>query len=206
VVAAHIRAPGFDAVDPVDGETAEAVVARAADLAAGLLGDVGTRLAHSRRVAIQACVARDLLSEPWRSALVPAAWLHDVGYNAELALVGFHPLDGARYLRLHGWAEEVCRLVAWHTGAGVEAELRDLGPTLVSEFAIPPAEPSAAMAWADLTSSPTGECWSAEERLAEILRRYQPGTLVHRAVTASRPGLLSAASRIDEQLFPGQPI
>lgn len=34
--------------------------------------------------------------------LVAAAWLHDIGYVPELAQTGFHPFDGARYLRRVG--------------------------------------------------------------------------------------------------------
>ena len=34
--------------------------------------------------------------------LVAAAWLHDIGYAPELVETGFHPLDGARYLRREG--------------------------------------------------------------------------------------------------------
>jgi HD superfamily phosphodiesterase len=31
--------------------------------------------------------------------LVAATWLHDIGYSPALTDTGFHPLDGARYLR-----------------------------------------------------------------------------------------------------------
>ena len=71
----------------------------AANLACHLLRDLGLRLDHTRQVARQAGRAAHLLPEPWRSALVDAAWLHDVGYARELVDTGFHPLDGARWLR-----------------------------------------------------------------------------------------------------------
>jgi predicted hydrolase (HD superfamily) len=35
-----------------------------------------------------------------------AAMLHDIGYTPSLATTGFHPLDGARYLRDHIAADE----------------------------------------------------------------------------------------------------
>lgn len=35
-------------------------------------------------------------------ALIAAAWLHDIGYGRALTDTGFHPLDGARYLRRIG--------------------------------------------------------------------------------------------------------
>ncbi len=171
-------------------------VAAAESLARSLLLDVGTRLAHTWRVADQARLAQGLLPEPWRSALVPAAWLHDVGYCGDLAAVGFHPLDGARYLHDRGWSAEVCRLVAWHTTAEQEARLRGLHSCFEAEFTSPPEWVADVLAWADLTSSPAGERWSPQERLAEILHRYSREAIVHQAVTASLPGLLEAVTAV----------
>ncbi|MFC7328046.1 HD domain-containing protein [Marinactinospora rubrisoli] len=55
--------------------------------------------------------------------VVASAWLHDIGYSPSLVSIGFHPLDGARYLRDVEHADgPLCRLVAHHTGALVEAE------------------------------------------------------------------------------------
>ena len=178
----------------------------ASDTATQLLSGVGMRVAHSRAVAGQAIIVATLLDTPWTSALIDAAWLHDVGYAPAVVDTGFHPLDGARYLRDRGWPSEVCRLVAWHTGASVEAEMRGLHGVLADDFASPPSEPAAALAWADLTSSPAGERCSAEERLAEILGRYPPDSIVHRTVAASREALLSTAAWIDARVGCVQPI
>jgi hypothetical protein len=178
----------------------------ASDTATQLLSGVGMRVAHSRAVAGQAIIVATLLDTPWTSALIDAAWLHDVGYAPPVVDTGFHPLDGARYLRDRGWPSEVCRLVAWHTGASVEAEMRGLHAVLADEFASPPSEPAAALAWADLTSSPAGERCSAEERLAEILGRYPADSIVHRTVAASREALLSTAAWIDARVGCAQPI
>jgi hypothetical protein len=61
-----------------------------------------------------------------RHAVVAAAWLHDVGYSADIAVTGLHPLDGARFLQDRGCLPLVVSLVAYHTGAEVEAEERGL--------------------------------------------------------------------------------
>ena len=53
--------------------------------------------------------------------LVAAAWLHDIGYAPGLAVSGFHPADGARFVRSQGFPELVVSLVAFHTGAVIEA-------------------------------------------------------------------------------------
>ena len=129
-----------------------------------------------------------------------AAWLHDVGYADGVADVGFHPLDGARWLTRNGWTAEVCRLVAWHTCAGTEAGFRQLSDQLAGEFPEPPLLTLAAMTWADLTSSPGGEPWSAQRRLDDIFERYQPGSIVYRATKHNRAQLVQMVGLIDSRL------
>lgn len=148
---------------------------KAQDLAEQLLAGVGTRFAHSAAVAAQAHRAAPLLAQPWRAALIDAAWLHDIGYAPQLAHARFHPLDGARWLRASGWDEHVCRLVAGHSRALTEARLRGLDQELIAEFEPVPELPAAALTWADLTSSPAGDRCSFEVRLADILDRYSHG-------------------------------
>lgn len=177
----------------------------ASALAARLLDGVGTRLAHSRTVASRAAQAAEILDPPWSTALLEAAWLHDIGYAPALAVSGFHPLDGARWLRKAGWSDEVCSLVAWHSRAVAEASLRGLAVALTAEFASPPELAQAALAWADLTSSPTGETCTATDRLAEIRSRYAPSSVVHRSVSASLPGLLADVALIEARILGGVP-
>jgi hypothetical protein len=172
----------------------------AAALAARLLQSLGSRLDHSAGVARQIDRAVGAVEPEWRSALKDAAWLHDVGYNPELARTGFHPLDGARWLRDRHWPALACRLVAWHTESLEEARLYGLDKELAAEFVPPPPLASAALAWADLTSSPTGERWDAERRLADILDRYPPGSIVHEATRASLPALRAAVRKIEDLL------
>jgi HD superfamily phosphodiesterase len=44
--------------------------------------------------------------------LLAAALLHDVGYAPDIAHTGFHPLDGAWYLREVGAPDRLTALVA----------------------------------------------------------------------------------------------
>jgi hypothetical protein len=138
-----------------------------------------------------------LVELEWRSAARDAAWLHDIGYNPELAATAFHPLDGARWLRAHHWSDKTCSLVAWHTESLEEARRYGLDVDLAAEFDRPPGIAAAALAWADLTSSPSGERWDANRRLAEILDRYPPGSVVHEATRASLPALHAAVEQIE---------
>jgi integrase len=60
-----------------------------------------------------------------------AAWLHDVGYTPSLAVTGFHPLDGARYLTTADVPDRLIGLVAFHSSAAAEAiRVRAGVPTL----------------------------------------------------------------------------
>jgi hypothetical protein len=172
----------------------------AAAVAARLLRGFEARLSHSAAVAAQVALVVELVEPGWRSALNDAAWLHDVGYSKELALTTFHPLDGARWLRVHGWPPETCQLVAWHTEPLEEARRHGLDAELTAEFDEPAQRAAAALAWADLTTSPTGERWDAERRLADILRRYPPGSIVHEATRASLPALRRAVRTIEDLL------
>ncbi|WP_435878530.1 HD domain-containing protein [Streptomyces halstedii] len=56
------------------------------------------RWAHTQGVAERATEIGQVLGKN-AGLLVAAATLHDVGYAPQLAATGFHPLDGARFLR-----------------------------------------------------------------------------------------------------------
>ncbi|MFD6265614.1 HDIG domain-containing metalloprotein [Micromonospora chalcea] len=66
--------------------------------------------------------------------LIAAAWLHDIGYAPSIADTGFHSLDGARWLILHGFDRRLAALVAHHSCATYEADERGLGQVLRAEF------------------------------------------------------------------------
>jgi hypothetical protein len=178
---------------PLDSASARGVAER-------LLRGIDTRLAHSARVAAQADRVRQLLDSRWGAVISDAAWLHDVGYSPPIACSGFHPLDGARWLRDQGWPEETCRLVAWHTAARVEGKLRGLDQELSAEFKSPPELATNALTWADLTSSPSGERWTVARRLADILRRYLADPTEHRAIADAAPALWHATREIESRL------
>ncbi len=155
------------------------------------------RWAHIQGVAGQARNLAPILGED-ADLLEAAAWLHDVGYSPELIDTGFHPLDGARYLRdVQNADQMLCRLVANHTGALIEAEERGLAGALVTEF--PPASLllSDALTYCDMTTGPDGQPLSVDERLAGIRARYGPGHVVHRAIERSSGELRIAVSTID---------
>lgn len=166
-------------------------------LAARHVADIQPRWRHVVAVASVAAELAEALGLDDGELLIEAAWLHDIGYAPELFDTGFHALDGARYLRSIGAASRLCALVANHTHAWVEAEGRGLGEALACEF---PQERSAvadALTYVDLVTGPTGERLTVDERLAEILDRYDEDHVVHRSITRAAPGLRETAGRVE---------
>jgi len=131
--------------------------------------------------------------------LTAAAVLHDVGYAPDLASTGFHPLDGARYLQQEGFPARLCALVAHHSCAYREAELRGLS----AELAAWEDEESAvrdALWWADMTTTPDGEPTTVAERISEIQERYGPEDLVTFFIRQAKPELVATVERTEERL------
>jgi hypothetical protein len=131
---------------------------------------------------------------PDGEVVIAAAWLHDIGYAPELTASGFHPLDGARYLRDAGWPEAIVNLVAHHSGARFEADERGLAEAL-AEFPFSDTSRSDALAAADLTTGPSGESLTYDERIAEILSRYPAAHPVHRTWLKAAPVVGEAVER-----------
>ncbi|MFB9323093.1 HD domain-containing protein [Cryptosporangium minutisporangium] len=176
-------------------------VDRARALAESLLAEpLPRRWAHSRAVGAQAETLGPLLG-PDTELLVAAAWLHDIGYAPSIAHTGFHPIDGARYLRNIEQADDVlCRLVAHHSCAVIEAEERGLADKLTTEFAPPPDYLADALLYCDMTTGPSGERLDVEQRLEEIHGRYGDKDVVSRSIRRATPGILAAVKATAEAL------
>lgn len=170
------------------------LVAQAEELARRHLAPLSRRMAHVEGVARQAAHATAIVDAP--DLLISAAWLHDIGYAPDICQTGFHPVDGAVFLRERGFDDRLCGLVANHSGAYAEAGLRGLDIAW-------PDEQSAlrnALWWADITTTPTGEVTTASERIGEIQIRYGTEHFVTQAIAEAAPELLAAAESTEELL------
>jgi hypothetical protein len=162
------------------------------------------RWAHVQGVAAQARSLAPILGDN-ADLVEAAAWLHDIGYSPELVDTGFHPLDGARYLRDVEHADAMlCRLVANHSCAILEAEERGLAEVLANEF--PALNPvlSDALDYCDMTTTPTGDVVSVHDRISEIVDRYGPQDVVTRFIRKAEPQLVSSVVRTGQRLFLAQ--
>jgi hypothetical protein len=131
--------------------------------------------------------------------LVGAALLHDIGYAPDLVGTSFHPLDGARYLRSAGGPDRLVNLVAHHSCARLEAELRGLSNEL-AEFEDERTVLRDALWWADMTTTPDGGVTTAVERVAEIQKRYGPDDLVSCFIRRAWDDLNAAVERTQGRL------
>jgi HD superfamily phosphodiesterase len=159
----------------------------AAELATTLLSGIEPRWSHVQSVVEQAYVVGQALNNTDRTTLVAATYLHDIGYAPTIQKTGFHPLDGAIYLRSLGEERLAC-LVAHHSEACFEAALRGHAPKLADY----PREQSVvanALIYCDMTTGPTGQRISFEERIADIFARYGEADLVTHAIRQALPTL-----------------
>ncbi|MGH9063434.1 MAG: HD domain-containing protein [Acidimicrobiales bacterium] len=147
-----------------------------ADEAKRYLVPLGRRWWHTVEVARTARQIAPMVvgDEEDADVLVAAAFLHDVAYAPGLVVTGFHPIDGARYLRQQG-QERLANLVAYHTGARYEAARRGLVNEL-AEFEEEVSLVADALTYCDLTTGPDGEELTPAARVEEILgkRRDKP--------------------------------
>ena len=154
------------------------------------------RWAHVQGVAARARSLAPVLGAD-AELLEAAAWLHDIGYAPGLATTGLHQLDGARYLRDAQHADAMlCRLIAHHSCAIIEAGERGLADILSSEFDPAPDALATVLDCCDMTTSPDGEAVPVEQRLAEIRDRYGPGDLVSRSMRRATPMILRAVEQV----------
>lgn len=173
------------------------LVTWARELAHDLLAEaLPRRWAHTQGVARRADSIAAVVGDD-ADMLVSAAWLHDIGYAPALVDTGFHPLDGARYLRAAGADELLCRLVAHHSCAIIEARRRGLADVLSAEFAPADGLLTDALIYCDMSTSPDGDPVDFDTRLAEIADRYGPGHLVTASMTEAAPRIKLAERAIE---------
>ncbi|MEU1485024.1 HD domain-containing protein [Streptomyces sp. NPDC005752] len=159
------------------------------------------RWMHSQGVARRAAELTELLGGD-ADLLASAAVLHDVGYAPRLAATGFHPLDGARFLRDgHAADERLVRLVANHSLALLEAEERGLEGELQAEFPLLDDHRLVdALVYCDMTTTPDGRVTTVDTRLAEITSRYESSSPVGRFIRRASPDIRAVVGRVEAAL------
>jgi hypothetical protein len=167
------------------------------DLARTLLEEpLPRRWAHTQGVAARAESLAPILGNE-ADLLTAAAWLHDIGYSPDLAATGFHPLDGARYLRdTHHADPRLCRLVAHHTCAIIEAEERGLANQLAYEFDPECRVLTQALIYCDMTTGPDGTILPISDRIGDIYARYGAEHVVSRSIRRAEPVIASAIASV----------
>ncbi|WP_328674525.1 HD domain-containing protein [Streptomyces sp. NBC_00322] len=170
-------------------------------LAESLLAEpLPRRWKHSLGVAERARIIAPILGAD-ADLMEAAAVLHDIGYAPDLAKTGFHPLDGARYLRDVADADErVIRLVAHHSCAWMEAEARGLRDELESEFPGELPHLADALCYCDMNTTPDGTPTNPVDRVNEIAGRYGPDSLIGTFIRRAEPEILASTARVLERV------
>ncbi|WP_433196667.1 HD domain-containing protein [Nocardia sp. CA-107356] len=156
-----------------------------------------SRRVHSLAVGRRLESVAHMLPEHLRQDAITAAYLHDVGYG--YPVTGFHPIDGANFLESLGYSPVVCHAVAFHSASVVEADVRGLDLAAFDRFKATNVDAldtvDAFVWWADMTTGPNGELLTVDERLDEILSRYEPGSTVHTAISRAEPLIRTMVQR-----------
>lgn len=169
-------------------------------LATSLLkADSPRRLKHVQATGGRAAVLAHMTKED-RQILAVAGTLHDIGYARDLIEVGFHPIDGARFLRSDGWDETIVNLVAHHSCAALEAERRGLLDELNGEFPRNNTLPHDELCFCDMTTGPAGQLMTVEQRLSDIKNRYGAGSIVGDSIAVAEPELLTSVYRVQAKV------
>jgi HD domain len=176
----------------------DSLVAWASERAEVLLSPLGNRWLHVQGVVQRASWVGQTFEEGDHHLLLAAAYLHDIGYAPSLRVSGFHPLDGALYVRSCGY-DRLASLIAYHFEARFEAHLRGCGQ-LLSEFPLERSAIADALTYCDATTSPTGEQISLKERASEIRSRYGEHDVVVQALRLAIPYLALTVGRIQQRL------
>jgi hypothetical protein len=159
---------------------------------------LGGRWAHTLGVVHRARALTSTAPVGDRQTLIAAAYVHDIGYAPELEDTGFHPLDGARWLRGCGHERLAC-LVAHHSGARFEAEARGLLDEL-DEFTEERSVVADMLTYCDLTTDPDGHQVTLSARLAGIDSRYARDSDVSRSMRAAAEPLAALVRRAERQI------
>jgi hypothetical protein len=154
---------------------------------------------HSYGVAKRAKQLAGTVPPDDRNLLVAAAWLHDIGYSPRLKRTGFHPIDGGLYLREHGWDEQLCALVAHHSGARFVPVERGF-THLLETFTFVESPLTDALTYADQTVGPGGKRMTVPYRINEAISRHGPNSPNARARVDRVPYLLAVADRVARRL------
>ena len=155
------------------------------------------RWVHVQKVGAKAELIAPALGDE-DELLVADAWLHDIGYSRLLARTMFHPIDGAEELLRRGVEPRLAALVAHHSGAALEATLRDLDVDM-RQFTDEEGPVRDALWTCDMTTSPVGRPVSFNERLMEIKQRYGEEHTVPRAIEAAGDEIRACICRTRER-------
>lgn len=153
---------------------------------------------HIVAVAAHAKRVYDSLEECSRLLCCPkeahcAALLHDIGYLPEIGQIlegsslymptGWHPIDGANYLRLRG-EERLAELIEGHSHALEVAIARGIPAFSRSEELV-----AKIITYCDIHTGPSGELLTYEQRLDEICRRKGIASLEYQAHLKAKSGI-----------------
>ena len=168
--------------------------------AESLLPPLGDRWLHVQGVVRAARQLAPLFNDIDASYLIAAAYVHDIGYVPQLAIIGFHPFDGANYVLAETSDIRLASLVAHHSGARFEGILRGVGDTMWNKYDIEHSLVADALDYCDMTTNSRGVQVTMRQRGADIRKRYPKDSIVVQGFALASPHLRAAMARTRNRL------
>lgn len=179
-------------------ESSQQLIKWAYEQSSSLLAPLGNRWLHVQGVVERAYSIEKLFNESEQAYLIASAYLHDIGYAPSLKVTGFHPIDGAYYLKLEG-RDRLASLVAYHSESQFEASIRNLSPEL-EFFQREHSFLANALTYCDMTTNSIGQQVSIKERLDDIFERYDNEHIVSIAIHKAMPFLKMNVDIVEKAL------
>lgn len=167
------------------------------------MGDKVPRYWHSLGVAK---LVEELLirSGKFSEDCVNAAILHDIGYADKANKVGFHPVDGYRFLKERGWSDAVCQLTLYHSLAHSDYMYNHKNKKLSDYVGVSISDGVKyyldILSYADWHTDGQGNLVSVDYRYADILSRHGEESKVWSFMQSIRPEIDKICDRVEKEL------
>lgn len=140
--------------------------------------------------------------DEWKPHLLQACYLHDIGYSSQLNRYDFHPLDGAIFASAQGFPKPVVAAILFHSCSYemVQETRHDLMEIYEENYDMLDQRDQLfidLVTYCDLHTSSTGQYFTLDERVKDVVDRYGQDHPVSQMMLANRPNYEVTIERVN---------
>jgi hypothetical protein len=142
------------------------------------------------------------VDQKWKSFLLQACYLHDIGYSPKLNQYHYHPLDGAVFAAKQGYPKCIIASILFHSCAyeGVCYSRDDLRQLYEDHFVLLDDLDHMfidLVSYCDLHTSSNGEHTQLDQRVKDVVDRYGNTHEVSKIMLANVPSFQNIIDRVN---------